>query len=116
MYSSALSIRVRLALGVSLVLLVASAPMFSQANVGRIFGNISDPSGALIPGTTVTITDVDRGVSRTLVTDEAGAYNAPSLPPGTYRIRAELPGFKTVERPNVVLEIAKELKIGAAKD
>src|SRR5207253_493522 len=56
-------------------------------------------------------TDIDRGVARTLITDEAGAYNAPSLPPGAYRVRAELTGFKTVERPNVVLEIAKELKI-----
>src|SRR5689334_292578 len=108
---SALSIRARFALSVCLVVLVPSLPVFSQANVGRIFGNISDPSGALIPGTSVTVTDVDRGVSRTLVTDEAGAYNAPSLPPGSYRIRAELPGFKAVERPNVVLEIAKELKI-----
>src|SRR4030095_9940369 len=111
MISSALSIRARLALGVCLVVLVTSVPAFSQANVGRIFGNISDTSGALMPGTTVTITDVDRGVSRTLVTDEAGAYNAPSLPPGNYKLRAELPGFKTVERPNVVLESAKELKI-----
>src|SRR5690348_14286430 len=90
---------------------LAAAPLFSQANVGRIFGSIADPSGALIPGATVTITDVDRGTSRTLLTDEAGAYNAPSLPPGTYRVRAELAGFKVIERPNVVLEIGRELKI-----
>jgi len=70
-----------------------------------------DPSGALIPGASVTITDVERGTSRSLITDEAGAYNAPSLPPGTYRIRAELSGFKTTERPTVVLEVGKELKI-----
>jgi hypothetical protein len=102
--------RVRSLTSVCLCLLT-SAPLWSQATVGRIFGSITDPSGAFIPGASVTITDVDRGTSRTLVTDEAGAYNAPSLSPGTYRARAELPGFKTVERPNIVLEIGKELKI-----
>src|SRR5215475_9384492 len=111
MSPSAFSTRAGFVVRVSLSLLLASASLFAQANVGRIFGSISDPSTALIPGAFVTITDVDRGTSRTVVTDEAGAYNAPSLPPGTYRVRAELPGFKTVERPNVVIEIAKELKI-----
>jgi Carboxypeptidase regulatory-like domain/TonB dependent receptor-like, beta-barrel len=109
MRSSVFSIRAGAALGV--FLLVNSTPFFSQANTGRIFGTINDTSGALIPGVTVSITDVDRGTSRTIVTDETGAYNIPSLPPGTYRIRAELPGFKTTERPNLVLEIGKELKI-----
>src|SRR5207244_1099080 len=102
--------------GLIALVLVFALPAFAlrafpQGNTGRILGNISDPSGALIPGASVTITDVERGTSRSLVTDEAGAYNAPSLPPGTYRIRAELQGFKTVERTNVVLEIGRELKI-----
>ena len=111
MRSLALWTRICLVLIVCLSMSLVPTPLLSQANVGRIFGSINDPSGALIPGATVTITDVDRGVARTLITDEAGAYNAPSLPPGAYRVRAELTGFKTVERPNVVLEIAKELKI-----
>src|SRR5438093_3029630 len=94
-----------------LVIFAMCVQGFAQGNTGRVLGNISDPTGALIPGATVTITDVDRGTSRTVVTDEAGAYNAPSLPPGTYRIRAELSGFKTIERTNVVLEVGRELKI-----
>src|SRR6476660_1318293 len=111
MRSSSLSNSAFLSVRLSLLVCLLPATLFSQANTGRIFGSITDPSGALIPGVTVTITDVDRSVSRTVITDEAGAYNAPSLSPGAYRVRGELPGFKTVERPNVVLEIARELKI-----
>src|SRR5438094_2491973 len=103
--------KVGLFFGVWFAIFLTSIPSFSQRNTGRILGNITDASGALIPGASVTITNVERGTSRTLITDEAGAYNAPSLPPGTYRIRAELQGFKTIERTNVVLEVGRELKI-----
>src|ERR1700751_3686640 len=103
--------KVVLCFAAGFVVVLITIPAFPQGNTARILGNITDPSGALIPGASVTITDAERGTSRALVTDEAGAYNAPSLLPGTYRIRAELQGFKTVERANVVLEVGKELKI-----
>jgi Carboxypeptidase regulatory-like domain len=51
-------------------------------------------SGGAIAGATVTVTDVDRGVSRALIADSAGEYSAPSLLPGTYMIRVEAKGFK----------------------
>lgn len=57
----------------------------------------------------VTITDVERGTPRTVTTDSAGAYNVPNLLPGTYKIRVEYMGFQPVERPNIVLEVGKEL-------
>jgi len=103
--------KVGLIFSVGFALFLIAVPAFPQGNTGRILGNITDATGALIPGASVTITNVERGTSQTLVTNEAGAYNAPSLPPGTYQIRAELSGFKTVERSNVVLEVGKELKI-----
>src|SRR3989454_6612281 len=103
--------KVALIFKVGLIISLITVSAFSQGNTGRILGNITDATGALIPGASVTITNVERGTSQTLVTNEAGAYNAPSLPPGTYQIRAELSGFKTVERTNVVLEVGKELKI-----
>src|SRR5438128_5152825 len=96
---------------VCVLLFLVSVPVFSQGNTGRILGSVTDATGAVIGGVRVTVTDVDRGTSRVLVTDEAGAYNAPSLPPGTYRVGAELTGFKTVERPNIVLEVGRELKV-----
>jgi hypothetical protein len=84
-------------LGVCLMVLCLCAPLFSQGSSGRILGSITDQTGAVIPGVTVTIRDVDRGTLRTLVADEAGAYNAPNLLPGTYTVRVELAGFATVE-------------------
>ena len=90
---------------------VLCAPLFSQANTGRILGSVSDQSGSAIVGARVTVTDVERGTPRTLVTDDAGAYNVPSLPPGTYRIHVEFQGFQSVERPNIPLEVGKELKV-----
>ena len=62
-------------------------------------------------GANVTITDVDRNVSRTLTTDASGVYNAPSLLPGTYKIRAEAKGFKATERQNIIVEVGGELRI-----
>src|SRR5215472_11446334 len=98
-------------LGIVLSLLFACMPGFAQSYTGRILGTITDKSGAAISGATVTITDVARGTTRTLTTDEAGAYVAPNLVPGTYTVRAEGKGFKTVLRENIVLEVAKDALI-----
>jgi Carboxypeptidase regulatory-like domain len=86
-------------------------PLFSQGNFGRILGTITDQSGGVVAGATVTVLDVDRGVSRTLTSDDAGEYNAPNLQPGKYTVRAEAKGFKTVERQNVILEVGKEPRV-----
>jgi hypothetical protein len=53
---------------------------------------------------------VDRGTSRTLTTDQAGAYVAADLTPGTYKIHVEAKGFKSLERPNVVIEVATDVR------
>jgi hypothetical protein len=74
-------------------------------------GSISDQSGAAIPGATVTVEDVQRGTTRTLTTDRAGAYNAPNLLPGTYNVRAEFRGFRTFERRNIVLEVSQDIRV-----
>jgi Carboxypeptidase regulatory-like domain len=94
-----------------LALLFASVRVLSQANTGRILGSITDQTGGAISGATVTITDTERGTTRTLTTDESGSYNAPSLIPGTYTVRAEYKGFKSIERQNIVLEVGKEGRV-----
>ncbi len=96
---------------ISLALLLISVPAFSQLNSGSITGGITDPSGSAIVGAKVTVIDVERGVSRPLVTDTAGQYTAPSLTPGQYTVRAEAPGFQTVERPNITLGVGAAVRI-----
>ena len=95
----------------SIGVFLACVPLFSQGNQGRITGTITDQSGGVIAGATVTVTDVQRGVSRTLTTGDAGEYNAPNLLPGTYAVRAEAKGFKTVERQDILLEVGKEVRV-----
>jgi len=96
-------------LGVSLAIFLASVPAFSQGgSTGRISGAVTDQSGGVIAGATVSVTDTQRGTTRTLTTDQAGAYNAPELTPGTYVVRAQFPGFKSTERQNIVVEVGKE--------
>src|SRR6266700_3944770 len=98
-------------LGTVVGVLVFSLSLFSQGNFGRILGTVTDQTGGVISGATVSIIDKDRGVARTLTTDDAGEYNAPTLIPGTYTVRAEAKGFKTLERQNVVLEVGKEIRV-----
>src|SRR5207245_10819160 len=94
-------------LGAALGVLLICLPLFSQGSYGRILGSVTDQSGGVIAGATVTVTDVDRGVSRNLTTDDAGEYNAPNLVPGKYTVRAESNALSTVARPNVILEVGK---------
>jgi hypothetical protein len=107
----ALTRRITFLLLATLGVLLFSAPLFAQGNFGRILGTVTDQSGGVISGATVTIIDKDRGVARTLTTDAAGEYNAPTLIPGTYTVRVEVKGFQTVDRQNVVLEVGKEVRV-----
>src|ERR1700722_6013786 len=93
------------------LLFLSSSPLFSQGNAGRISGTITDQTSGAVGGATVTVTDTQRGVTRTLTTDEAGVYLAPNLTPGNYSIRVESKGFKTIERQNVTLEIAQDIRV-----
>src|SRR5439155_11818293 len=61
---------------------------------GEVTGRVTDPSGAVIPGASVNLTNVNTNAVRSVVTTEAGAYTFPSIPPGLYRLRTELAGFK----------------------
>ena len=98
-------------LGIVCVVLAISLPMFSQTTMGRILGTVSDQSGANVAGAAVVVTDVQRGTTRAITTDDSGNYVAPQLQPGVYKVRAEAKGFKTVERVNIVLEVAQDVRV-----
>jgi hypothetical protein len=92
-------------------ILLATLTAFSQSSTGRILGDVRDASDASIVGASVEITDIERGVTRTTVTDGAGEYLAPNLDPGVYKLTVTSPGFKRFERTNVQVEVAADVRI-----
>ena len=98
-------------LGGTMAVLLLCLPLFSQGVFGRLWGTITDQSGGVISGATVSVTDTDRGITKSLVTNEDGIYNAPNLTPGSYKVRVEAKGFKALERQNIALEVGKEIRV-----
>lgn len=96
-----------LGLGIALFALPASA----QLNYGRIYGAITDQSGGAVAGATVTVIDVDRGISRTLTADDTGQYSASSLLPGNYTVRAEFKGFKAAEHSGLTVAVGQDVRV-----
>ena len=84
--------------------------LFAQTYQGRILGSVTDPSGAVISGATVTITNTATGVARNLSTNAAGDYNAPNLEPGPYMVTAQAASFKRAQRTSLQLEVAKDIR------
>ena len=87
----------------ALLSLAAALPAAAQSTAinGSIEGVISDESGAVLPGVTVTITNLDTGDTRVVVTNESGLYRAPLLSLGKYKVEAELQGFKKLEQTGI---------------
>jgi outer membrane receptor protein involved in Fe transport len=90
-----------------LCLLTAVCPATSdaQAVYGSIGGSVKDPTGAVLPGVTVTIVSVGRQTSDTVVTNESGLFVKERLLPGEYRVEAELAGFKGAVVPQVIVGV-----------
>ena len=67
--------------------------LYGQSTNGAIGGTIEDTTKALLPGVTVIATNVNTGVNSSALTNDAGAFNLPNLPPGQYKVKAELASF-----------------------
>jgi hypothetical protein len=86
----------------------------SQAAGGAIEGIVTDESGAVLPGATISIRNTATGVNREAITDGTGSYRAPLLPVGPYEVTATLSGFATMKRPSLQLTIGSTLKVDIA--
>ena len=86
--------------------LLSSAVALAQLSTAQLSGRVADESGAVLPGVTVTVTQTDTGLTRSVVTDENGAYVLPNLPTGPYRLEAMLQGFRTYSQTGIVLQVA----------
>jgi hypothetical protein len=98
-------------LGATIGVFLICIPAWSQGNAGRILGTLTDQSGGVLVGATVSVTDTQRSATRTLTTNQAGEYNSPGLLPSTYTVRAEATGFKIIERVGILLEANQELRV-----
>src|ERR1043165_2682190 len=87
----------------TLILLLTASASWAQATA-QMNGTVRDESGAVLPGVTIAVTQVDTGATRTAVTDETGAYLLPNLPTGPYKLQASLSGFRSYEQTGIVLQ------------
>src|ERR1043165_2203397 len=92
-----------LSAAVLLLCLLISTQAFGPSSYATVSGTISDPSGALLPGVSVTATNNATSVVTTVLSNETGVYTLPSLLPGTYKVTASLQGFQTQTRTDVQL-------------
>lgn len=100
-----------------LLLLVFSATLlfpttaFAQMTTGSILGTVHDPTGAVLAGATVTVTDTGKGTSKTDTTDAQGGYNIPFLLPGSYDLTVTAQGFKTAVSKGLVVDIDQKVRV-----
>jgi hypothetical protein len=95
------------------VFVVAGATFAQSANVttGAVNGEVTDNTGAALPGVTVTATNLDTGLNRNTVSENNGTYSLQLLPPGRYRVEAELSGLGTARQPNVTVLLGNSTKV-----
>ncbi|MBZ5652928.1 MAG: TonB-dependent receptor [Acidobacteriia bacterium] len=81
------------------------------AQEATIVGTVTDPSGAVLPNVTITISNVETGIVQHIPTNNEGQYVAPSLRIGSYTVRAEGAGFKSAERKGLVLQVGDRIRV-----
>jgi uncharacterized GH25 family protein len=105
----------------SLVFLLPALGFAQGETTSAIIGEVSDASGAAVPGATVTIRNTETGLQRSATTDDSGRFNFPQLKPGTYKVRVEAQGFEPQQNDAVTSSLGQKqavdfiLKIAQAR-
>src|SRR5215467_3943240 len=94
-----------------LIFFFIAAAVFAQTAGGTILGKVTDQTGAILPGADITIKNTATGVTRAVLSNETGLYNAANLQPGTYEIKVELPSFAIEIRKDINLNVGSEIVI-----
>jgi len=89
-----------------LMVLAVALPARAQRITAAIRGTVSDSTGAVVPGATVTVKSEETGYTRSTTTNAAGAYSVPELPVGAYIVEVSLTGFKTATTKGIALNVA----------
>ena len=87
------------------LMLLTGVSASAQLATAELNGRVTDSSGAVLPGVTVTATQTETGLVRTVVTDETAAYLLSNLPTGPYRLEVSLQGFRTYVQTGIVLQV-----------
>jgi hypothetical protein len=98
-------------IAIAALAVLAPSSASAQAVYGSVSGVVTDTSGGVVPGATVTITSAERKTSDTVVTNETGLYLKERLVPGTYEVKAELPGFKSAVFPDIKVSVDTQTKL-----
>ena len=110
------------ALSAFALLLALANPSAAQIDTGAVVGTVRDSSGAAVPKAVVTITNGATGVKQSVPTNDAGEYQFTALPPGTYSVRVNAPGFGPQEQKDIELHVQSRpsvdfsLKVGAVTE
>ena len=100
------------------ILLLLPVALLAQGYFGTVSGELTDPSGALIQGAKVTLTDQEKGFTFTAASDSAGRYLFPAVPPGLYKVTVEMQAFQKAVQTNIKVNVSEnasanlQLKVG----
>ena len=98
-------------LAVALLILASGAAVWSQSVQGVITGTVTDPTGAVVPNATITITNVGTNISQSTTTGSDGSYRFSLVPPGTYTLEIKAANFSTVRISGVVVEASQTIPL-----